>query len=90
MDIAWQNDRQLAAAQLEYRFPIYKRFAGVAFAAMGSVTHRWSNWQSDYLRYTLGGGLRFVLLPEDKIRLRFDIGVGKNTSAFYLTVGEAF
>lgn len=84
------RDRQLAAAQLEYRFPIYQRFAGVAFAAVGSVTDSWRNWQADYLRYTFGAGLRFVLLPEDKIRLRFDVGLGKNTSAFYLTVGEAF
>jgi hypothetical protein len=57
---------------------------------MGSVTDHWSNWQANYLRYTLGAGLRFALLPADKIRLRFDVGLGKNTSAFYLTVGEAF
>jgi outer membrane translocation and assembly module TamA len=73
----------LAATEVEYRFPIYKRFAGVVFAAMGSVTDRWSNGQTDYLRYTIGAGLRFALLPKDKIRLRFDVGLGKNTSAFY-------
>lgn len=84
------RDRQLAVAQLEYRFPIYKRFGGVAFAGMGSVADRWSNWRADYLRYTLGAGLRFNLLPEDNIRIRFDVGAGPGAFAFYFTVGESF
>ncbi|MEL7221623.1 MAG: BamA/TamA family outer membrane protein, partial [Bacteroidota bacterium] len=84
------RDRQMAVAQLEYRFPIYRRFGGVGFASLGSITPQWSDWEANFLRYTFGAGIRFMLLPEDKIRLRFDYGVGKNTSAFYFTVGEAF
>ena len=84
------RDRQLAAAQVEYRFPIRGRFAGVAFGGLGSVTDQWSHWQADYLRYALGAGLRFTLLPKDKIRMRLDYGIGPGSSAFYLTVGEAF
>lgn len=84
------RDRQLAATQAEYRFPIKGRFGAVLFAGLGSVVDTWSDWQGDYLRYALGGGLRFLLLKEDQIRLRLDYGIGPNTSAFYLTVGEAF
>lgn len=84
------RDRQLAATQLEYRFPIKGRFAGVAFGGLGTVVDKWVNWQGSFLRYAVGAGLRFTLLPKDKIRLRFDYGIGPNTSAFYLTVGEAF
>ena len=84
------RDRQLAAAQLEYRFPIKGRFGAVAFGGVGSVVDEWQNWEAGYLRYALGAGIRFTLLPKDKIRLRLDYGIGPNTSAFYLTVGEAF
>ena len=84
------RDRQLAATQLEYRFPIKGRFAAVAFGGIGSVVDEWSNWQADYIRWAAGAGIRFMLLPKDQIRLRLDYGIGPNTSAFYLTVGEAF
>jgi outer membrane protein assembly factor BamA len=84
------RDRQMAASQVEYRFPIKGRFGAVAFGSIGSVVDEWKNWEGDYLRYALGAGLRFTLLPKDKIRLRLDYGIGPNSSAFYLTVGEAF
>ncbi len=81
------RDRQLSASQIEYRFPIKGRFGAVLSGGIGSVTDNWASWQGSYIRYALGGGLRFILLPEDQIRLRLDYGIGPNSSAFYLTVG---
>jgi len=84
------RDKHYGVLQAEYRFPIYKRFSGVAFTSFGAVTDKFSNLKGEYIRLSGGAGLRFVLLPEDKLTLRVDYGLGQNTSGFYLTVGEAF
>ncbi len=84
------RDEQAAVIQAEYRFPLFGRFGAVAFAGVGTVTDSWSNWQVDYLRPAAGVGVRFTILPDDKIRARLDYGIGQNSSGIYLTVGEAF
>lgn len=76
--------------QSEYRFPIKGRLGAVAFGGLGAVSDRWTSWQLDYVRWTAGLGLRFDILPRDRIRLRLDYGIARNSSGFYLTVGEAF
>jgi len=84
------RDKQMVVAQAEYRFPIYWRFGGVAFTSFGSVTDKFSNIKSEFIRPSGGIGLRIRLVPEDKLNLRADFGLGRNTSGFYLTVNEAF
>ncbi len=84
------RDKSLLLLQMEYRFPIYKRFAGVAFASTGRVAEKYKDLASAGFHYNVGGGLRFVLDKNNKLRLRLDVGFGSDKPAFYFTVGEAF
>ncbi len=83
------RDKNLLAAGTEYRFKIYKRFGGTVFANAGAVNDQLKN-MAEQIRTTYGAGLRFALNPAEKINLRLDAGFGKNSTAFYFTIGEAF
>ncbi len=81
--------RQLAAVQAEYRFPVWRRFGGVAFAGVGDVGHSVSDF--DHPRVAGGAGLRFTFNRRERLNVRADYGIGMgNSSGFYFSIGEAF
>ena len=84
------RDNNLLILQGEYRFPLYKRFGGVAFGGLGQVSDKVANIASSPIRYNFGAGLRFTLDAAQHINIRADYGIGYKSSGFYLTVGEAF
>ena len=84
------RDNNLLIVQGEYRFPIYKRFGGVAFGGLGQVSDKVENVVSSPIRYNFGAGLRFTLDKIQHINIRADYGIGYKSSGFYLTIGEAF
>lgn len=84
------RDRNALILQTEYRLQLPWRLGLVAFADVGQVFNRWSYLKGNEWRWTAGGGVRFMLDPKRKINIRLDYGVGKQTSGFYLTIGEAF
>ena len=84
------RDNNLLIVQSEYRFPIYKRFGGVAFGGLGQVSDKVENVMSSPIRYNFGAGLRFTLDKIQHINIRADYGIGYKSSGFYLTIGEAF
>jgi outer membrane protein assembly factor BamA len=84
------RDKNLAMIQAEYRFMPWQRFGFTAFAGLGDVSDRISHFELDRLKYSVGGGFRYVFNPEEKLNLRVDLAYGKNTSGLYLTIGEAF
>ena len=84
------RDKNRILGQIEYRFPISKRFAGVAFVSAGRVDSKLDQLFQSTFHYNYGAGLRFVLDKENQLRMRLDIGLGSDKPAFYLTVGEAF
>ena len=79
----YRGDR-FYSAQLEFRFPLYKKFSGVCFLDEGDVS-------DDKLNKTLfsyGGGIRFSI--NDNVNLRLDYGIGKDQNGVLFTFGEAF
>ncbi|MBA3900664.1 MAG: BamA/TamA family outer membrane protein [Bacteroidetes bacterium] len=84
------RDMNFAGTQAEYRFPIYKRFGGVAFAGVGDVFNSVSDIQWDLLKYSYGTGLRFAVNRKERMNLRFDYGWGRGNQSFYLMITEAF
>ncbi len=77
--------------QGEYRFPIYKRFGGVAFGGGGSVGKNFADYAVNDLKYSYGGGIRFAIDKKEKLNIRVDYGIGQGkNSGFYLQLGEAF
>lgn len=84
------RDRNRAAMQVEYRFPLFWRLGAVAFAGLGDVYDSPKEVSMNTLKYSYGGGLRFKLNRTERINLRLDYGWGRNSSAFYLAIIEAF
>ncbi|MBO9702792.1 MAG: BamA/TamA family outer membrane protein [Sporocytophaga sp.] len=84
------RDNNAIAVQSEYRMRIWRRFGAVAFAGLGEVSQRLKDYSIDGLKYSLGAGIRFAIVPKESINLRVDFAIGKNSSGFYLYLTEAF
>ncbi len=83
------REQNLLTAQVAYRAPLFWRIGIAAFAGYGGVGPQATDALQN-LRYAVGGGLRFMLDRKRKINVRIDAGFGKNTTGYYLTIGEAF
>lgn len=84
------REKNLAATLVEYRFPIYKRFSGVLFTGMGDVMHHFTDFLLDDIKFSIGIGLRFAVLPDDKINFRLDIGFSRYGIYPYFQLSEMF
>ena len=84
------RDRALGAAQAEYRFPIWQRFGGVAFAGAGEVAPDFNKLNWNDMLASGGAGLRYLIPGFARLNAGAEYAVGKNGGAFYLRLGEAF
>jgi outer membrane protein assembly factor BamA len=84
------EDRNLVAFQAEYRMPLWWRFGLAGFAGCGEVAHEIKNISLQELKTSTGFGIRFALIPEQKVNLRIDFGFGKDDSSFDITINELF
>jgi outer membrane protein assembly factor BamA len=86
------RDRFSTAMQAEYRFPIWWRFGGVLYAGAGDVASSVGQFSFGNLKTSVGAGLRFALVPEERINLRFDVAYGFATRMpqLYISFAEAF
>jgi outer membrane protein assembly factor BamA len=84
------RDRQLIAAQAEYRTPGWRRMGLAAFAGAGQVADGMDGFTLSNIHVAAGAGLRVTLNRQERMALRLDYGVGGRGSGFYITVGEAF
>ncbi|MBD3237959.1 MAG: hypothetical protein GF330_14770 [Candidatus Eisenbacteria bacterium] len=83
-------DHAALMGQIEYRFPIWRRFSGVCFAGAGDVAPRPHAWRLDRMRPTAGAGLRFAINPAERMNVRFDFAVGDEETQIYFQFLEAF
>ena len=84
------RDRDLAAAQLEYRVPVFGRVGVAAFAGGGTVAPTIAKLASTAILPSFGGGVRWMLLPKQRTTVRVDYGAGKGSSGLYIAFNEAF
>ncbi len=84
------RDRNLAAAQLEYRLPVVGRFGVAAFGGAGTVAPTLSKLASTTVLPSFGAGARWLLLPKQGTTVRADYGFGKKASGLYIAFNEAF
>lgn len=84
------RDRALAAGQLEYRMPLAGRLGVAGFAGVGTVAPSLADVASSKLLPSLGGGVRWLLLPKQRTTVRVDYGMGKGSSGLYIAFNEAF
>jgi len=82
-----QNSAQV---QVELRQHVHGRFGFALFAGGGDVWNRFSDLSVDRVKLSAGAGLRLNVNKQETTHLRADFGIGKNTTGFYLSFGEAF
>jgi hypothetical protein len=83
------RDRVHYALQGEYRFPIFRRLGGAAFATAGDVAPRLSAIDLGDVKLSAGAGLRFQLTKEGAA-LRFDVAGARDGMSYYAVVLQAF
>ena len=83
------RDRKFLGAQVEYRFPIYWRLGGTTFASAGQVADQLNDFHFGGFKLAGGVGLRFAVLPSEKLNLRFDVAHGESLN-YYIVLAEAF
>ena len=83
-------DKNVVAFQTEYRMPLYWRFGLVAFAGFGQVADKLENMEFGEFKPSGGLGLRFALIPDQKVNLRIDMGVGKDDGSIDINIMETF
>jgi len=83
------RDRAMVAAQVEYRRKLFGRFGGVVFAGVGGIGPDLGSVGDAFLPAG-GAGLRFEASRKYGVNVGVDYAVGKDSSAFYFRIGEAF
>ena len=87
------RDRNLLAAQTEFRYRIIPRIGFVGFAGAGTA---YSRLNLSTIKPSYGGGLRYFFDPVKGLSLRMDYAFGEKRSnekrqqGFYLAFSEAF
>jgi len=87
------RDRNLLAAQAEFRYRVIPRVAVVGFAGGGTV---YSQLNLKYTKPSYGAGLRYFFDTVRGLSLRMDYAFGEKRAGeerqkgFYLALGEAF
>lgn len=84
------RDHDMLVLQTECRLPLWRKLGMVAFAGVGDVADKMSKFQLGDFKSSMGFGLRYLLVPKEKLNLRFDFGFGQDTSGFYINFSEAF
>jgi outer membrane translocation and assembly module TamA len=83
------RDKNLVAAQIEYRATVWNWIGATVFGGAGTVYEQLKN-ETLKFRPTYGAGLRIRMDKKDNINLRFDYAKGYKTDGFYVSFGEAF
>lgn len=84
------RDQVMFTAQAEFRWQFYKRWGMVAFAGVGGIDEDLGGFDFSNPLPSLGAGLRFMLSEKNRLNLSVDYAVGKDSDAWYFSVGESF
>ncbi len=84
------RNNQVYTIQSEYRWNFYGRWGMVAFAGVASAVETFSDIFKSELLPGAGAGIRFRMLPSQKINIGIDGGVGKGDYSITFRIGEAF
>ncbi|MBC3787069.1 BamA/TamA family outer membrane protein [Spirosoma utsteinense] len=87
------RDKNLLAAQAELRwlpFSFSRRWGGTLFGGLGAVAPSVSQLQLNQARWAVGGGVRFLFFQKKDVYLRADLGITREGTGVYFSLGEAF
>ena len=81
---------QVYTLQAEYRWNFYKKWGLVAFAGLASAVAKIGDIPDSDILPGVGAGIRFRMLPSEKINIGIDGAVGKDDYSITFRIGEAF
>ncbi len=81
---------QKYTVQAEYRRTLFKKIGAVAFGGFGWVADDISRIRLANILPSIGIGVRYLMIPAYGINVGIDFAVGKDDTAFYFRIGEAF
>lgn len=98
------RDNASGAVQAEYRLPLgrktwlagddklkfWQRWGLIGFFGLGNVGSTYADLFNGKWKYSMGVGVRVMILPEEQINFRLDFGFGTQTPGFYFNIREAF
>lgn len=85
------RDNNYITLQTEYRQYFSKRMGFVAFGGIGDVGNEITDLSLKELKYSFGGGLRYLFNKKENVNLRMDIGIGQDgNTGVYFGIEEAF
>jgi len=84
------RNNQVYALQAEYRWRFYRRFGAVGFFGLATATEDLASLTENELLPGGGLGIRFLMLPEERINIGIDVAFGKEDWGVYFRIGEAF
>ncbi len=85
------RDRQLLAAQGEYRHQVFSRVGFVVFGSLGQVGNRGGDLNITTIKRAAGAGIRLMLNRKQRLNIRIDYAVGSDKAkGLYFDIGEAF
>jgi outer membrane protein assembly factor BamA len=85
----YRND-QVYTLQAEYRLNFYRKWGLVAFGGIATAVAKISDIPDSPLLPGIGAGLRFRMLPSEKVNIGVDAGVGRGDYSITFRIGEAF
>lgn len=83
-------DKNLLAAQAEFRFPLFWRLGGVVYASAGESFPSFDRISANWMRFAVGAGGRFLADKDRKLNLRIDVAVSEFGPQFYFNIKESF
>lgn len=85
----YRND-EVYAIQAEYRWRFYKKFGMVGFLGIATAIENITELPKSELLPGIGVGVRYLMLPDERINIGFDVAVGKDDWGIYFRIGESF
>lgn len=84
------RNNQVYAIQAEYRWRFYKKFGMVAFLGVATAVENVGDVFSGEMLPGIGLGLRYMMIPKERINVGMDVALGKDDWGLYFRIGEAF
>jgi hypothetical protein len=84
------RDNQVYAVQAEYRWRFYKKFGMVGFVGVASAVENLPDIFDEELLPGAGVGIRYLMIPKERINIGIDVAKGKDDWGLYFRIGESF
>ena len=81
---------QIYTLQAEYRWRFCKKLGMVGFFGLASAVESVDQIPRSEFLPGIGAGLRYMMIPSERINVGVDAAVGKDDWGIYFRIGEAF